>query len=107
MNIYIARNSVQMLKSVEEDVMIDGIERGWQIKESYKSYITIAQSTHDVIHNFEKGRFGPVSWTVGRLRGREEIVGGEIDRQLREGDFFQWFWTKMMLGLIIRLKWVT
>ena len=63
------------------------IERGLQIKESYKSYVTVVQSTHDVIHNFENGRLGTVSCTVGRMRGREEIVGGEVDRQVREDDF--------------------
>ena len=83
-----------MLKSVEEDVMIGGIELGWQIKESYKRYITVVQSTQDVIHNLEKGRLGTVSWAVGRLTGREEILGGEIDTQLREDDFVSDFGQK-------------
>ena len=54
-------------------------KRGLQIKESYKRDITVVQSTRGVIHHFEMDPLSTVSWTVGRLGGREEVVRGETD----------------------------
>ena len=53
------RNSIEVLKSLTENVVIYGVERR-QIKKSYDSCIAIVQSMQNVIHHIEQGSFSTV-----------------------------------------------
>ena len=58
------RDSIEVLKSLTENVVIYGVERNLQIKKSYNSYIAIVQSMQNVIHNIEQGSFSTVPWPI-------------------------------------------
>ena len=63
------RNSIEVLKSLIENVVIYGVERSRQIKKSYDSYIATVQSMQNVIHHIEQGSFSTVpktDWEVGK-----------------------------------------
>ena len=54
------RNSIEVLKSLTDNVMIYGVERSRQVKKSYDSYIATDQSMQNVIHYIEQGSFSTV-----------------------------------------------
>ena len=58
------RNSIEVLKSLTENVVIYGVKRRRQIKKSYDSYIAIVQSMQNVIHRIEQGSFSTVPWPI-------------------------------------------
>ena len=88
------RNSIEVLKTLTENVVIYGVERSRQIKKSYDIYIAIVRSMQNVIYHIEQGSFRTVPWPICWLGSRAEVVSVEVCWELWEDDIFSDFWPK-------------
>ena len=73
-----ARNAVERLKSVKENIVVNSIESRRQTKKGHDSLIAIIQSTKNIVSNFEWSRLSAVAWTVSRVGRAEKIMGVQV-----------------------------
>lgn len=76
------------MKAIKKNLMVNGVKSSRKIEQSEKREFATIHRAQEVVHDSDKRCFGAVTWAVGRLSGRKEVVRVEIVRELRENKFF-------------------
>ena len=78
-----AVNSDSLLKTPNQDVLVDCVEDGTEIREDHDDCVILVYRTEDIVADTQKCSFCAEPWTVGRLQGFSQFVGEHVVSKTR------------------------